>query len=77
MLMRGGGRGVRLRKAEAGGALARIATALAVTSIGALSIGAAAVGVVAIGKLAIKTGRIHRLEIDELLVGGRPFRAGA
>lgn len=55
-------------------ALARLGTALAATSLGALAVGAFAVGAVAIRSLAVKTAKIHRLEIDELLVGGRPFQ---
>jgi hypothetical protein len=72
-----GGPRTRMGRPEASSALGRIATAVAVTSLGALSIGAAAVGVLAIRRLAVKDARVHRLEIDELVVGGRPFRAGA
>jgi hypothetical protein len=35
------------------------------------------VGALAIRALAVKTARIQRLEIGELLIGGEPFRAGA
>jgi hypothetical protein len=68
-------RGRRLEKPSVAreGALARIATALAVTSMGALAVGALAVGALSIGSLAIKTARIRRLELDELLVGGKPL----
>jgi hypothetical protein len=58
-------------------ALARLGTVLAATSLGALAVGAVAVGALAIRRLAIKTARIQRLEIDELLVGGRPFQPPA
>jgi hypothetical protein len=58
-------------------ALARFGTALAAASLGALAVGALAVGAVAIRRLAINSARIQRLEIDELVVAGRPFRAPA
>ncbi|WP_129790630.1 hypothetical protein [Sphingosinicella sp. CPCC 101087] len=38
-------------------------------AIGALAVGALAVGAFAIGRLSIGSGRIRRLEIDELVVG--------
>jgi hypothetical protein len=55
-------------------ALARLGTALAATSMGALAIGALAVGAIAIRRLAVGSARIRRLEIDELVIGGRPFQ---
>jgi hypothetical protein len=55
-------------------ALARIGTALAATSLGALAVGALAVGAIAVRRLAIKSARFQRLEIDELVVGGRTFQ---
>jgi hypothetical protein len=58
-------------------ALARLGTALAATSLGALAIGACAVGALAIRRLAVRSARFHRLEIDELVVGGRPFHPPA
>lgn len=61
----------------AGKESARLGTALAATSMGALAIGALAVGALAIRSLAIKTARIQRLEIGEIVVGGRPFRVPA
>jgi hypothetical protein len=63
----------RIRRPERQVALARVATALAVTSMGALALGALAVGALAIGALVIRTARVHRLEIDELVVAGRHF----
>jgi hypothetical protein len=58
-------------------ALARLGTALAATSLGALAVGACAIGAIAIRRLAVKSARFHRLEIDELVVGGQPFRPPA
>ena len=74
LLARVRGRHMGLRRSEARGALARIATALAVTSLGALSIGAVAVGALAIRTLVVKRARFRRLEIEELVIGGRPFQ---
>jgi hypothetical protein len=58
-------------------ALARIGTALAATSLGALAVGACAIGALAVRRLAVQSARFHRLEIDELVVGGRQFRPPA
>ncbi|HEX9400844.1 MAG TPA: hypothetical protein VF912_12105 [Anaeromyxobacter sp.] len=68
---------IRARRPQARIALARIGTALVLTSMGALALGAVAVGALAIGALAIKTARIQRLEIETLVIGGQPYRAGA
>ncbi len=54
---------------------ARVGAALAVTTLAAIAMGAVAVGALAIGALAIGEARIRRLRIDELVVGGAPFRA--
>ncbi len=58
-------------------ALARLGTALAATSLGALAVGACAIGALAIRRVAIRAARFHRLEIAELVVGGRPFQPPA
>lgn len=64
------------RRARSQLGLARIGTALAATSMGALAVGAVAVGALAIGAIAVKIARIRWLEIDELIIGGQPFRVG-
>ncbi len=58
-------------------ALARLGTALAATSLGALAVGACAIGAIAIRRVAIRSARFHRVEIDELIIGGRPFQPPA
>lgn len=57
-------------------ALARVATALAFTSMAAVALGALAIGRIAIRSMAMRHGHIHRLEIEELIVGGVPWQAG-
>jgi hypothetical protein len=50
------------------GMRAAAAFALGAASAGAIAIGALAIGRVALGRLAIGSGRVRRLEIDELVV---------
>jgi hypothetical protein len=45
------------------------AQALGAIAMGALAIGALALGALAIGRLVIGRARVHRLEIDDLVVG--------
>jgi hypothetical protein len=58
---------------------ARALRALAVGALacGALAFGAVALGAVAIGRLTINRVRIRHLEVDELVVRGRPPIEGA
>ena len=45
-----------------------LAIALPAAALGAVALGAVAIGALAIGRLAVKSARIGRLEIDELIV---------
>jgi hypothetical protein len=72
-------RGLAVRGIAAGGvalrALATGALAAGAAAIGALAVGAVAVGRLRVGDAAAKKLTVGRLEVDELVIGGRPVRA--
>jgi hypothetical protein len=72
-------RGIAVSGIAAGGvalrALAMGALATGAAAIGALAIGAVAVGRLRVGNAAAKKLSVGRLEVDELVIGGKPIRA--
>jgi hypothetical protein len=71
-------RGIAVRGIAAGGvalrALAAGALAAGAAAIGAFAIGAVAVGRLRVGNAAAKKLSVGRLEVDELVIGGKPVR---
>ena len=72
-------RGIAVSGIAAGGvalrALAMGALEAGAAAIGALAIGAVAVGRLRVGNAAAKKLSVGRLEVDELVIGGKPVRA--
>jgi hypothetical protein len=70
---------IKVQGLAAGGvairALAAGALAAGAAAIGALAIGAVAVGRLRVGDGAAKKLTVGRLEVDELVIGGRPISA--
>jgi hypothetical protein len=71
-------RGIAVGGIAAGGvalrALATGAVAAGAAAIGAFAIGALAVGRLRVGNAAAKKLSVGRLEVDELVIGGKPVR---